>query len=459
MTVDAIGLVWFRRDLRLEDNPAWAAATAEREAVIPLFVLEPRLLAAAGPYRRRYLLASLGALDYDLFERFGGRLLVRVGDPRSLVPEAAEVLAAGGVYWNADTTPYAVRRDAAVEAALAVPVTRTWGTLVHEPGTVRTRKGSLSQVFTPFYKVWRSTPRTPWPEGGPAIVYDDPGELLPRLDAPSPIPEGEHEAAARLAAFAQRVDDYPTERDRPDLDRTSHLSADLRFGVLSPRHVLDVIGEATPGREAFARQLAWRDWYAHMLAEHPGMTTTPLRPELADFPWRNDPAELSAWKGGFTGYPIVDAGMRQLRDTGWMHNRVRMIAGSFLVKDLLVDWRIGEAHFRKLLVDLDVAQNVGNWQWVAGTGFDAAPYFRIFNPVTQSRKFDPDGAYIRRWVPELSRLGADAIHAPWDAPATELAAARVTLGADYPHPVVDHAEARERALACYEAVKASAKSS
>jgi deoxyribodipyrimidine photo-lyase len=449
---DEIGLMWFRRDLRLDDNPAWAAATSERQFVAPLYVIDPRLLATAGPYRRRQLLATLQALDYSLAGE-GGRLLVRIGDPARLVPETIATLGVGGAYWNADVTPFSTVRDAAVEAGLTVPVHTAWGSLVHPPGSVLTAKGTLSRVFTPFHKAWRARPWDPWPEPGDATLLDDPGEPMPSLDGPPPMPEGESEARTRLELFLERVDGYGTDRDHPAVDGTSMLSADLRFGTISPRTVIDVVGDSTSGRSAFVRQLAWRDWYAHLLFEHPELPRQAMRGHLDQIAWRDDPGEIAAWELGRTGYPIVDAGMRQLARTGWMHNRVRMITASFLVKDLLVDWRIGERHFRHLLVDGDVPQNVGNWQWVAGAGPDASPYHRVFNPVTQSRRFDPGGAYIRRWVPELAALDDQSIHAPWDVPPLELASSGVVLGSDYPRPMVDHAEARRRALDAYTAVR------
>ncbi len=448
--------MWFRRDLRLEDNPAWAAATASDE-VVALVVLEPALLASAGAFRRRAFLAGLAGLERSLVAA-GGGLRVEVGDPAAAVPAVAREFGAHQVVVNADVTRWSVARDRGVEGALAVPLRSHWGTLVQPPGEVLTRSGTLSRVFTPFHRRWQEIPVADPAEPGPALVADPAGgaTLSDALDllgeTPAPAAVDEEQAGDRLDRWLAQVDDYPTTRDRPDVPGTSALSADLRFGLLSPRHVARTVGEHTPGRAAFVRQLAWRDWYAHLTLEHPDIDRAALRSDYDRIVWRTGAdadADFAAWAEGRTGYPIVDAGMRQLAATGWMHNRVRMITGSFLVKDLLIDWRRGERWFRRLLVDGDIPQNAGNWQWVAGTGPDAAPYFRIFNPVAQGRRHDPDGDYVRRWVPELAGLAAKAVHAPWELGPLELAAAGVVLGDTYPAPLVDHAEAREATLATY----------
>jgi deoxyribodipyrimidine photo-lyase len=446
-------LAWFRRDLRVADNPAWNDACTSADRVVALFVLDPILYDAAGRHRRDQLIAHLHGLDAELRRR-GGCLRVERGDPARVVPQVAGATKAASIHLNADATPYARRRDAAVRASLDEVAWREhWGTMVHEPGAVTTAKGHVSRVFTPFSTAWLDTGWTPWPESAEAEVAGVVGHGLPAPRDGAFQTGGEAAAAGRLADFGEIADDYLERRDLVAEDGTSQLSADLRWGAISPRAVVSEIGRATAGRAGFVRQLAWRDWWAHLLWAHPDLRTSAMKEEYDHIRWRHDPDGLDAWKHGRTGYPIVDAGMRQLAETGWMHNRARMICASFLVKDLLVDWREGERWFFHLLADGDVAQNVGNWQWVAGTGPDAAPYFRVFNPVTQARRFDPGGGYVRRWVPELADVDTRWIHAPWEADPADLAAAGVRLGDTYPAPLVDHAAARERTLAAYQAVR------
>ena len=419
-----------------------------------LFVLDARLRRAAGPQRNRQLLAELHALDAELQAR-GGRLRVHAGDPVDVVPRVARELGAARAHWNADVTPWSAARDAAVRGALAVDAATPYGHLVLPPGAVTTGAGRVHRVFGAFHRAWLATPWDPWPEPGDAEVAADVGEPLPRLDAEPVDAAGETAAHARLERLVGVVDEYAHLHEDLAAPGASELSVALHFGTISPREVVQGVRDAGPsaGGEAFVRQLAWRDWFAHLLAEEPSLTEHALRPELDAIAWRDDPEGFEAWTRGRTGYPLVDAGMRELAATGRLHNRVRMVAASFLVKDLLIDWRVGERHFRRLLLDGDVAQNVGNWQWVAGTGPDAAPYFRVFNPVTQSRTHDPDGSYLRRWLPELAGLDDRAIHAPWELGPLELAAAGVTLGdtpdATYPAPILDHAMARGRALAAH----------
>jgi deoxyribodipyrimidine photo-lyase len=459
-----LGLVWFRRDLRLDDNPAWAAATNSHASVVALFVVDPALLDKAGEFRAARLLGDVAALDARLAEA-GGRLLVRIGDPVTVLVDEARERGVGTVYVNEDVTPYATARDTAVKADLrahGIGWDAHWGTLIHKPGSVRTNAGGLSQVFTPFHRAWEKVPWLPWPAPGSAALVADAGEALPVAAAAYPLVDGlvgdaalpgEIGALARLELAAQRADRYDDNRNFPAMTGTSELSADLRFGTLSPRTAADVVGTATPGRAALVRQFAWRDWYAHLLQATPSLVNTPMKPRYAAIAWRDDDEGFEAWSTGRTGFPFVDAGMRQLLATGWMHNRVRMVTASFLVKNLLIDWRRGERFFRHLLVDADVPQNVGNWQWVAGTGPDASPYNRVFNPVLQGQRFDAGGDYIRRWIPELAGLGNKAIHEPWDVGPLELAAAGVILGDNYPSPVVDLATSRARVLAAYAAVR------
>jgi len=466
MTED-LSIVWFRRDLRLDDNPAWAGATAQSSAVLALFVLDQRLLGPSGSARRERLFGDLRALQ-DRLRELGGDLLVRTGDPAEVVPSVATEFSAASVHVNLDVSPFATRRDTAVQAALEPLGVRwcgNWGTLVHRPGEVRTAAGGLSQVFTPFHRAWARTAWSAWPEPGTAAVMSVAGEAIAGADAYPFVSDqrgdaaapGEHGAFARLLAAAERADRYDDERNTPSIRGTSELSADLKFGTLSPRTVARVVGESTPGRAALVRQLAWRDWYAHLLYATPALVDSPMKPQYASLGWLSDDLGFAAWTEGRTGFPFVDAGMRQLRATGWMHNRVRMVTASFLVKNLLVDWRRGEQYFRHVLVDADVSQNVGNWQWVAGTGPDASPYNRIFNPVLQGQRFDPDGAYIRTWVPELAGLAAPSVHEPWTIGPLELVAAGITLDEDYPSPIVDLSASRQRALAAYGEVRSFTK--
>ncbi|MFP5333011.1 MAG: cryptochrome/photolyase family protein [Acidimicrobiia bacterium] len=424
------GIVWFRKDLRLRDNPAWTDATNRHDKVVALFVIEPALWDKVSSRRAALGAGHLRSLDAALRDR-GGRLRFELGDPANVVPRVAAEVGAADVCVNADVSRHSKRRDETVGAA--VDLVSHHGTLIHPPGSILTQDGDRYRVFTPFSRTWLATaPPRPGKEGD-VRIRGDVGTDLPRTDQP-PMEPGEDAAWIRLEAFDP--EQYATVRDRPDMDATSRLSIDLKYGVLSPLTVHDHIGRGTDGAAAFVRQLAWRDFYAHLHDQDPDLVDHAMRLEYDAISWRDDPGGFEAWTTGRTGLPLVDAGMRQLMTEGWMHNRVRMVTASFLVKDLLIDWRRGERWFRRQLLDGDVSQNVGNWQWVAGTGADAAPYFRIFNPVAQSEKFDPDGGYIRRWVPELARVPRRWIHSPWEAPSLDL----VEWGAEeYPPPIVDHA--------------------
>ncbi len=441
-------VVWFRRDLRLADNPAWSAGT-HAPHVCPLYVIDPALYGAATARRRSLLVHGLRALDQEL-KRLGGRLRVEHGDPAVVVPQVAKHLSAEIVHINREVTPHGAERDRRVGDRTKLQ--EHDGVYVHPPGSVVTGAGTPYRVFTPFHRKWSQLPVPAAPVAGRAVPTQRPGDGIPEEGTP-PIPAGEEAARERLERFIDRIDRYHEDRDRPDLDATSHLSVDLKYGWIGPRTVLEAIDGDSAGRQAFTRQLAWRDFYGHLIADAPASVVTALRAEYDSIAWRDAPGDLEAWQRGVTGYPIIDAAMRQLAAEGWIHNRLRMLVASFLVKDLLIDWRTGERFLRRQLIDGDLAQNVGNWQWVAGTGADATPYFRILNPVTQSRRFDPDGTYIRSWVPELGAVPASLIHAPWEAAPEDLAAFGVALGEAYPEPIVDHAVARERTLAAYAAAR------
>jgi deoxyribodipyrimidine photo-lyase len=443
---------WVRRDLRLADNPALLAAARDDATVLPLFVLDPALSTPAGAPRQAYLLRSLRALDDDL----GGALHVRGGDPVTVLPRVAELAGASEVHVAADHGPYGSRRDAAVEQALAergIALVRTGSPYAVAPGRVRKGDGTPYRVFTPFHRAWAGHG---WrsPAGGADRVRWaalDGAEALPAepdLGALVLPPAGERAATERWLAFADTdLDDYASTRDRPDLDRTSRLSVHLKFGELHPRTLLAELGDR-PGHETFRRELAWREFYADVLHHQPGSARSYLQPPLAAMEHDTGPLaeqRLAAWQAGRTGYPFVDAGMRQLLAEGWVHNRVRMVVASFLVKDLHLEWTLGARWFLRHLVDGDLASNQHGWQWVAGTGTDAAPYHRVFNPVGQGLRFDPDGAYVRRYLPELRGVPGPAVHEPWRLPGGS--------PSGYPDPIVDHSVERTEALRRYRQVR------
>lgn len=472
-------VVWFRRDLRLGDNAALAAAAASGRPLVPLFVLDEESpgVRPFGAASRWWLHESLSALAGDLAGR-GLSLCLRRGPSSVVVREVAAEAGAGRMVWNRCYEPASLDGDRALETALreaGVEAESHAGSLLLEPGEIANQQGAPYRVFTSFWRRMREVYAPPRPH--PAPERPRPGPVLAtdlledwRLQPTAPDwagglretwDAGEAAARRRLARFVEgAADRYRDERDRPDLPATSRLSPHLHWGEIGPHQVwralapLTELGRPAPGSaEAVLRQLAWRDFSHHLLVHSPHMVTENWRPRFDGFPWRADPEALRAWQRGRTGYPIVDAGLRELWRTGWMHNRVRMIAGSFLVKDLMIHWREGEAWFWDTLVDANLANNVANWQWVAGSGADAQPFFRIFNPVRQAEKFDPDGAYVRRWVPEIAHLPNRWLHKPWEAPAAVRREAGVELGREYPHPIVDHAAARRRALAAYDRLR------
>lgn len=452
--------MWFRRDLRVDDHPALAAAAA-RGRMVALWVADPALLHAPhhrAPVRLRFLRACLEALDAELADR-GVRLVVRSGDPADVLPAVAREAGADLVVATADVTPYSRRRDDGVRAALGeeeVGFECIGGPWRVAPGDLAGSKGTGYLVYTPFWRAWEQVPvdsRIAPPEvlDGPVLASEG-LDMLPAGDAP--IAAGPRAARERLEEFIRSgaVDRYGDDRDMVADDGTSHLSADLRMGVLSPAQVGRAIGAGKglrASRVPFWRQIAWRDFYAHHMARHPEVAGAALKPAYRAMEWDDDPVLLEAWREGRTGFPLCDAGMRQMRATGWMHNRARMVAASVLVKDLLVDWRHGEAEFMRRLVDGDPANNNGGWQWTAGTGTDAAPYFRVFNPVLQAKRFDPTGAYVRRWVPELKDVPDRFIHEPWRMDEATQEEAGCVIGRDYPAPVVEHAIRRDEAIARY----------
>ncbi len=488
---------WVRRDLRLADNQALAAALAHAELVIPVFVLDPALLDSAyvGDKRLAFLFEGLRRLDADLRAR-GGRLVIRRGEPAGELAALVEETGAQVLFAEEDYTPYSHRRDARVAEQL--PLTLTGGLTVHPPGLVCKADGDPYVVYTPYSRTWK---RLPYPTAGdvlqaPEQLSTPAVEGLPIPDEPAPSADvpfepGEAEAQRRLDEFVNKaIYRYAEARDRLDLDGTSGLSPYLHLGMISARQAVVAARRASlklaqqgadadrranwqlaqqgedaarraslklaqQGAETWLDELIWREFYIGILHHFPQVLEKSFRPAYRDLAWENDEGAFAAWCEGRTGYPVVDAAMRQLVETGWMHNRARMIVASFLVKDLLIDWRWGERFFMQHLVDGDPAANNGNWQWTAGTGTDAAPYFRIFNPVLQGEKHDPSGAFVRRRLPELADVPDKYVHEPWKMPDDVQREAGCVVGEDYPAPIVVHAWARERTLAAYRRARES----
>ena len=470
-------IVWFRNDLRLADHPALHAALQRGAPVLPVFIWAPDEEGEwpPGAASRWWLHHSLSALDVSL-RGIGSRLIIRHGASIAELRRLTKESGAKTVLWNRRYEPAAIGRDTQLKSALTsegLAIESFNAALLHEPWAIQNKAGKPFQVFTPYWKTClaKDDPPAPLPSPSsllapkcwPETTAVDALKLLPKINwsagmraAWRPGELGAHASLRRFAAEA--FANYTAERNRPDHTGTSRLSPHLHFGEISPRQVWQALktgsAETSPKQSSwrdsqFLAEIGWREFAHHLLFHFPHTTREPLRPEFEKFPWRDDADFLSAWQTGHTGYPFVDAGLRQLWATGWMHNRVRMVVGSFLVKDLLVDWRAGARWFWDTLVDADLASNTLGWQWVSGCGADAAPYFRVFNPVSQGEKFDPHGDYVRRWIPELAKLPDKWIHRPFEAPAEVLHAAGVQLGESYPEPIVSHAIARNVALEAY----------
>lgn len=445
--------MWFRRDLRRSDNPALLAAIEAARAdgdgrVVPLFVIDPRLWEPAGPVRQTYLVRSLDELGASM----GRNLLIRHGDPRQVLAEVVRASKASSVHIAADFGPYGSERDRDVEQGLRVPLVRTGSPYAVAPGRITKGDGTPYRVFTPFYRAWMAHGwRAPAGEVPEDVDWwmpiDCQGRPEPQASStPLPVlpPAGERAAWDRWELFrATKLANYDQMRNRPDVDGTSALSHHLKYGEIHPRSLLVDLGD---GDEGFRREICWRDFYADILHQRPDSVRNSLDARFdSKMRWTDDDASFQAWAEGKTGFPFVDAGIRQLRAEGWMHNRVRMVVASFLVKDLHLRWQQGAAEFMRWLRDGDLASNIHGWQWTAGCGTDAAPFYRIFNPVSQGLKFDPDGEYVRRYIPELRHLAGKSAHEPWSA-----------LGGydhGYPEPIVDHKLEREAALADFSALK------
>jgi deoxyribodipyrimidine photo-lyase len=457
-------IAWLRNDLRIADNPALNAAARAGDQVVALYVHETTHgVRKPGGAARWWLHQSLDALGADLAER-GIRLAVREGDAHRLLPDVVREYEAGSAYWNRRYAPVEREADASIKAALkadGVDVHSCPGNVLVEPWDIATGQGKPYSVFTPFWKTLRDKPiaapmRRPDARGAVRRLKVDADYCAPKWSEKlgQHWQIGEAAAARVLTEFLDdKLGGYPEGRDLPRKEATSRLSPHLRFGEISPRqvwHAAQAVAHADHHKQAdvdkFLSELAWRDFNYHQLYHRDDIAKAPMQPKYAGMKWRHSERDLAAWQQGQTGIPIVDAGMRELWETGFMQNRVRMLTASLLAKNLLVDWRLGEQWFWDCLVDADMANNPGNWQWVAGSGLDASPYFRIFNPVTQGERFDGGGSYVRRWVPELAALPDEWIHDPASAPADVLKKAGVVIGDTYPKPIVDLKSSRVRAL-------------
>jgi len=444
-------VLWFRRDLRLSDHPALCEALADGDTIVPLFVLDPVLLGPAGGPRVKFMLDCLRSLDHDL----DGNLVVRTGDPADVIPAVAREVEASAVHISADFNPYGRRRDENVANALGeTPLRANGSPYAVSPGRVHKPDGEPYRVYTPFYRAWveHGYPRPPQ---RPTTIKTVQGLQTDRLPAGPDIGHTELPAAGEEAALGrweefrdERLRSYAEDRNRPDIPSSSRLSPYLRWGCIHPRTPLaDLKGRAGKGAEVFRKELAWREFYADVLFHQPESARENLQPRYARLRVDSGTAadeRFTAWTTGRTGYPIVDAGMRQLRAEAWIHNRIRMVVASFLVKDLHLGWKEGARHFMRYLVDGDLASNQHGWQWVAGSGTDASPFYRVFNPVRQGQKFDPSGDYVRRYVPELRGIEGPAVHTPWEVPDAPKG---------YPAPIVVHNDERRDALERYEAIK------
>ena len=468
-------IVWFRQDLRLQDNAALAHAIEQGYAVLPICIWDTEsegnwAPGGAGKWWLHHALKDLGAS----LENLGGKLDIFEGDPLSVISELVEGEGIDAVFWNRRYEPAAIKRDSEIKRALVeagAKVESFNSALIWEPHTVATGQGKAYQVFTPFWKNV-SKGRIPAPievevskiqfASSALGVELDGLNLLPKIKWDTGMADtwevSESAAHELLGSFGEKpLQTYHDDRDIPSVTGTSRLSPYLHFGQIGPRQVWAAISgrmkQSGFSNDTYLKEIAWREFAHHVLYHFPKTPELPLREKFEAFPWSDNQEHLKAWQKGQTGYPIVDAGMRELWHTGWMHNRVRMVVASFLVKHLLISWYEGARWFWDTLVDADLASNTLGWQWAGGCGADAAPYFRIFNPMTQGNKFDPDGAYVRKWCPELSKLPNKFIHEPWTAPANVLEYAGVDLGGNYPEPIVDHQEARAKALEALEQTK------